>query len=358
MDIKIGKLICPYTKCQHNGMNGYKFWIAKKYYDNHNKSYWKYILYLSSEIVKKWNCCSCFRDIQEEEKVLSNPPKYRSLTSKINDSNSQIVPVRQNFLKINENVYDDRPVFGGGNFSWKCYENVCAAIVLIIFGPIFLPVYLLFFLWVDIYNYNNKTKTRYKNVEGYKKNSKEFIGDQELVSKDIWKIIDGLTEEEWKQKKPFKCPKCHHEGETILDFINIDEKDEKVHNNSMDCLTEQTSQMQEQITTNSILDKKQNCSKNEIKDTNKAIIQIHGSGVYVNIKKIIAIVFSNPNFQIGVVCQKTDKFSEVLKKFFEQNPDLQNKNFIYLYGGKNIDINQTIEEIKIKNGEHICVNEL
>ena len=353
MEIKTGKLICPYTKCQHNGMNGYKFWIAKKYYDNNNKSYWKYILYHSSEIVKKWHCFS----ICSKEKDLSNPPKYRSLTSKINDSNSQIVPIHQNFLKIKENVYDDRKVFGGGDCSEDCCEACCGIIVCLIFVPILIPFYLLIFLWIDIYNYNNKTKTRYNNVEGYKKNSKEFILDKVIISKDIWKVIDGLTEEEWKQKKPFKCPKCHHEGETILDFINIDEKDEKVHNTSMNNLIDPTSQMQEQFPTDSTVDINQNVSKNETKDTNNTSIKIHESGEYVNIKKIIAIIFTSPKFQIAVCCQKTDKFSEVLKKFFEKNPDLQNKNFVYLYGGQNIDINQTIEEIKIKDGEPICVNE-
>ena len=78
----------------------------------------------------------------------------------------------------------------------------------------------------------------------------------------------------------------------------------------------------------------------------------------MNIEKILSIIFNNPNFQISVCCQRTDKFSDVLKKFFEDNPDLQNKNFVYLYGGKNIDINQTIEEIKIKNGEQIFLNEI
>ena len=125
----------------------------------------------------------------------------------------------------------------------------------------------------------------------------------------------------------------------------------------MNNLIDPTSQMQEQFPTDSTVDINQNFSKNEIKDTNNTSIKIHESGEYVNIKKIIAIIFTSPKFQIAVCCQKTDKFSEVLKKFFEKNPDLQNKNFVYLYGGQNIDINQTIEEIKIKDGEPICVNE-
>ena len=63
----------------------------------------------------------------------------------------------------------------------------------------------------------------------------------------------------------------------------------------------------------------------------------------------------------SVPCNRTDKFSELLNKLYEEYPFYQNDNYYYLVGAQQIcdkDKNKTLEELKIKNSDTILVNKI
>ena len=57
------------------------------------------------------------------------------------------------------------------------------------------------------------------------------------------------------------------------------------------------------------------------------------------------------------VCDRREKFSELLKKFYLKFPDYQNNNYYYVFGGVVVDEDKTLEELRINNSDKIQINE-
>ena len=84
---------------------------------------------------------------------------------------------------------------------------------------------------------------------------------------------------------------------------------------------------------------------------------------YINstqmMETIIAVNFVNLslNIQYPMACKKTDVFSKVEKKLYQEFPELKNKNYYFVANGKVIDKSLTFEQNKIKSGNTILINE-
>ena len=58
----------------------------------------------------------------------------------------------------------------------------------------------------------------------------------------------------------------------------------------------------------------------------------------------------------STVCYLTQKFSDLVEKLLKENEELKNNQLIFLYGGKLMDLDKTLEENRIKNGGIIIIS--
>ena len=65
---------------------------------------------------------------------------------------------------------------------------------------------------------------------------------------------------------------------------------------------------------------------------------------------------TDQSFLYPFICKKTDKFTELEKKLYKKLPDLKNKQHYYITRGNLIDINKTIKENEIEDGQLIVFN--
>ena len=224
---------------------------------------------------------------KEDDSSCSNPPKRLS---------NSYIPIPAN-----------PPIETGGGSNCLC---TCIGSI------ITLPFYLLIFLWIDIYNYNKNKKVKYINVIGFDPKAKVVKKFEEKICQDIWKILEGLTEEEWDRKMKKECSNCKYRGKSIKDFMNINSNNKMNLDNTTNTTTIITTPKEP--------------------DLNDLIVFNITSG------------FSYP-----IYMKKTQKFIEAEKKFVEDNQEFKGKNLIFLLGGLPIDKNKTIEQIGIKNGDNI-----
>jgi hypothetical protein len=75
--------------------------------------------------------------------------------------------------------------------------------------------------------------------------------------------------------------------------------------------------------------------------------------------EIIAVNFVNLSLNIHypMACKKTDVFSKVEEKLYQEFPELKNKNYYFIANGNVIDKSLTFEQNKIKSGNTILINE-
>ena len=57
-----------------------------------------------------------------------------------------------------------------------------------------------------------------------------------------------------------------------------------------------------------------------------------------------------------IICKKSDNFKELEQKIYKKFPDLKQKEHYFLCNGNIIDIEKTIEENKIKDGDILVIN--
>ena len=58
-----------------------------------------------------------------------------------------------------------------------------------------------------------------------------------------------------------------------------------------------------------------------------------------------------------MVCKKTDYFKELLEKLYKDYPKLTNKNLVFMANGRVMNINETLENNGIKQGDAIVIYE-
>ena len=75
---------------------------------------------------------------------------------------------------------------------------------------------------------------------------------------------------------------------------------------------------------------------------------------------VIAVIFSSLTYNINfpMACKKTDIFSNIEKKLYQEFPELKNKKLYFISGGRTVNKHWTFEENKIKNGSTILIQEI
>lgn len=306
--MKKGSLICP--KCHQNGMDNFKFYEKRNQYNSINQLVGKYILYRNCKSYKKWVCWSACN--KGKKSSYSNPPR-RSRKKRKKMLLKSYLPANPPSVSDGSEVSDEsicKNCTGG-----DCAEGVCICILVIIGLVLFLPFYLLIFLWIDIYNYNHHEKKKYQDVAGFEKNTITFKRFIYFICKDIWDEIDGLTVEDWNQNTLLICPNCKYKGESLLEFIE----------------------------------------NKEDNPNNETTIEIL-NGEQKNQNDIIVFNFAG-NFTYPISFSKKAKFYEAENEFLRDNPDLKNKTLMYVSNGNAIDRNKTIEENGIQDRSMVIFSE-
>jgi len=75
-------------------------------------------------------------------------------------------------------------------------------------------------------------------------------------------------------------------------------------------------------------------------------------------ENIISIIFGTTDQKLhySVPCRKTDSFSKIEKKLYNEYPEYKERNKYFLVNGNKIEVNKTLEENKIKNSDVIFLN--
>lgn len=93
------------------------------------------------------------------------------------------------------------------------------------------------------------------------------------------------------------------------------------------------------------------------KKEQKDISPIISSGV---METVIAVNFISLNYNINypMACKKSDIFSKIEKKLYQEFPDLKSKNIYFIANGAFVDRSSTFEQNNIKSGNTILINEV
>jgi hypothetical protein len=106
-------------------------------------------------------------------------------------------------------------------------------------------------------------------------------------------------------------------------------------------------------------------SINDIKDLKNLTIKVNNNNNNPTSKsdrqlndEMMAINFTSDDQVIHfcLPCKKSDKFSILEKKLFEEYPQYKNKEGYFIANGNIIDKKKTLEENKIKSGDTIMLN--
>ena len=76
-------------------------------------------------------------------------------------------------------------------------------------------------------------------------------------------------------------------------------------------------------------------------------------------EEIIAVNFVSLNKTINypMACRKTDVFSKIEKKLYQEFPNLKSKKIYFVANGNVVNRSYTFEQNKIENGNTILINE-
>ena len=75
-------------------------------------------------------------------------------------------------------------------------------------------------------------------------------------------------------------------------------------------------------------------------------------------EKPISIIFTSVDQKVhySLVCYESDIFEKVEQEFYEEYPELKNKEIIFLFNGGAINTSATLKQNKIKNSAIILIN--
>ena len=277
-----GKFICP--KCNNNNgiasTNGeyskgnYKKWIYKS--ENNNGILEKKWFFYNKE--EYWYCCS----------LCEGPEDCCSdyLTCNFGDCKDCKDECKESCC------------------SRECLGLTFTGIFLFLFFPIVYLFYVLIFLWIDIYNYCNKSHVCYSF--GKKERSK-------VKRKYIWG--SAKFESELESVSPWICLGCKHNSPSFKDFI--------FQSNVLNRTT-------------------------ELQDLKTDDFCLNG---------IISVLFNSTDGRINyaTTCKKAEIFSNVEKKLIDKFPEYKNKKLFYIQSGKVIDKEKSLEENGITSGFAVLV---
>ena len=72
---------------------------------------------------------------------------------------------------------------------------------------------------------------------------------------------------------------------------------------------------------------------------------------------MIAVHFQSTDQRVNfpMPCMLSDNFSKLEEKLYLKYPQLKNKNIYFIANGNKINRNLTLEQNRIKNGDHILI---
>ena len=81
---------------------------------------------------------------------------------------------------------------------------------------------------------------------------------------------------------------------------------------------------------------------------------------YQTMETIIAVNFVSLNYNINypMACKRTDIFSKIENKLYQEFPVLKSKQIYFISNGNTIDRSLTFEQNKIKSGNTILINDI
>ena len=167
-------------------------------------------------------------------------------------------------------------------------------------------IYIIIFWWMDLINWC--ISRNYKLVGKLEDERNLIMIDliDEVKDKKIWDY--AYSEERWNSNKSWLCKKCKYESQTFSKFIQ---------NNNDD-----------------------------LNQTTTVINQPEPSTAISPPTLTFSVLFNSTdnNILYSVSCSKTDLFSEVEEKLYDEYPEYRHKNCYFLQKGKTINKNMTIEE--------------
>ena len=209
-------------------------------------------------------------------------------------------------------------------------KNDTLTFLIFIFGAIFYYVilgalYITIFFWIDLIRFIISKKTRKNYIYTFQDNGR--IIDKNIIcdkAQNIYEIYKGIPEIVMNTYRInlFKCLYCNWRENTFLEFIPKPESEEAINENN----------------------------------TNTTInINTMGGGVNLN-GNIIAVNYFVNGENIPLVCNKNEKFSSLVKQFYKKYPQYKNKNCYFLSSGSIVNLNKTVMENRIIDGQTILVN--
>ena len=214
----------------------------------------------------------------------------------------------------------------------KKLKNDASCFIIFILGAIFYyailgALYIAIFFWIDLIRFIISKKTRNNYIYTYLDNRR--IVDKNIVcdsSQNIYNIYKGIPENVMNMFgiNLFKCLHCHWRSKTntFSDFIQKPEPEEPTY--------------EENINT---------------------IANINNANNNLNLNEnFIAVNFFVNGETIPLFCNKNEKFSALVKQFYRKYPQYKNKNCYFLAGGSMVNLNKTIFENRIIDGQTILVN--
>lgn len=182
-----------------------------------------------------------------------------------------------------------------------------------------LVLYILIFIWIDLYYCCSK------KIIIYIEKNKEYILNAKNAH-EIWEYnIKGKTEEEYNSlfKSYFICPKCKKTYNSFIPFID----DQDVN---------RTTNFEESKLDIKIDIKNKNLESNDY-------ITVH----FVDSKGL----------KIDFTCNKKEKISNVLKRLYWVNKKYKNQKCVFLFAGSNLllDKEKTLENINFKENDKIVI---
>ena len=212
----------------------------------------------------------------------------------------------------------------------KKLKNDTIGIIIFVLGAIFYyailgALYIAIFFWIDLIRFIISKKTRNNYIYTYFDNRR--IVDKNIIcdsSQNIYNIYKGIPENVMNMFgiNIFKCLHCNWRSNTFSDFIPKPEPEEPTYEENIN-------------TTVNINNANNNLNLNE---------------------NFIAVNFFVNGETIPLFCNKNEKFSALVKQFYRKYPQYKNKNCYFLAGGSMVNLNKTIFENRIIDGQTIVVN--
>ena len=298
MSYDSGEFMCP--KCKIKRMGVYTNWILnKEYFDNYGLKVWIFFYKKNERECYGWFgffCPLIFAFICDDEDNLDNL-----------------------FLK------------------WFCY--IISSLLNILCSAVYLIIYLLVIMWIDICISLCKKKDYiclYFNYKKYLFEKKNFL--QGKSANIILENCFGTKEQDLLEygKNFFICDDCGKKEDSFYNFIPKEKRDN----------------LAKKYSTNDI---------NEINSLQTEIKVLVNSSNLSNTSNI-SIVFIKPDqsFHCFLPCSIKDTFISIEKKLYQKFPDLKNENNYFLCNGIKItEKTKILYELKIKNTDiiTICENE-